>query len=146
MSAQEQGQPQQQDPQGILEPDSGPMDPAADHDQTSSDMGSMGSDPGRSDQQEDRSTSNQPLLSADDGQGFKDRWDEIQVRFVDEPQASVKDADALVTELMQRLADTFAQERGRLEAQWERGEEASTEDLRTALQQYRSFFRRLLVA
>ena len=89
---------------------------------------------------------NQPLLSADDGRGFKDRWEQIQVRFVDEPKASVKDADALVSELMQRLADTFAQERGRLEAQWERGEEASTEDLRTALQQYRSFFRRLLVA
>ena len=45
------------------------------------------------------------------------RWEEIQVRFVDEPQASVKDADALVQELMQRLADTFAQERGRLEHQ-----------------------------
>jgi hypothetical protein len=47
---------------------------------------------------------------------------------------------------MQRLADNFAQERSRLDQQWERGEEASTEDLRTALQQYRSFFRRLLVA
>ena len=69
-----------------------------------------------------------------------------QVRFVDEPQASVKDADALVQELMQRLADNFADERGRLEHQWEQGQEASTEDLRTALQQYRSFFRRLLVA
>ncbi len=38
------------------------------------------------------------------------------------------------------------QERSRLEDQWERGEQASTEDLRMALQQYRSFFRRLLVA
>ena len=89
---------------------------------------------------------NQPLLAADDGERFKERWEQIQVRFVDEPQASVKEADALVSELMQRLADTFAQERGRLEARWERGEEASTEDLRQALQQYRSFFRRLLVA
>jgi len=44
------------------------------------------------------------------------------------------------------LADNFADERGRLERQWEQGQEASTEDLRTALQQYRSFFRRLLVA
>jgi hypothetical protein len=123
MSMQEQGiQTQQQDPDGVLRPDD------------------AGTDPGSG------SATNQPLLSADDGEGFKDRWEQIQVRFVDEPQASVKEADALVTELMQRLADRFAQERGRLESQWERGEEASTEDLRTALQQYRSFFRRLLVA
>ena len=145
MSMQEQSQTQQQDPDGILRPDSGSTDPAADHDQSSTEMGTMGSDQ-QAGQQSDASTTNQPLLSAGDGEGFKARWEQIQVRFVDEPQASVQDADALVTELMQRLADTFAEERGRLEAQWERGEEASTEDLRTALQQYRSFFRRLLVA
>jgi hypothetical protein len=142
MSMQEQEQTQQ-DPDGILQPDSATTDAAAE--QSSPEMGTMGADQQR-DTQDDRSTANQPLLSADDGQGFKDRWEQIQVRFVDEPQASVKDADALVTELMQRLADSFAEERGRLEAQWERGEQASTEDLRTALQQYRSFFRRLLVA
>jgi len=117
------------------------MDPAVEHEQTSSEAAATGSNG-----QDDRSSMNQPLLSADDGEGFKHRWEEIQVGFVDEPQASVREADALVTELMQRLADTFAEERGRLEAQWERGEQASTEDLRTALQQYRSFFRRLLVA
>ena len=94
----------------------------------------------------EQASMSEPLLAAGDGEGFKQRWEEIQVRFVDEPQASVKDADALVQEVMQRLADNFAAERGRLEHQWEQGQEASTEDLRTALQQYRSFFRRLLVA
>ena len=112
---QQQDQPSQQDPQGILEDDG-------------------------------RSATNEPLLSAGDGEGFKQRWEQIQVGFVDEPQAAVKQADDLVQELMQRLADNFAQERSRLDEQWEQGEEASTEDLRTALQQYRSFFRRLLVA
>ena len=97
-------------------------------------------------QQDERSSMNEPLLSAGDGETFKQRWEQIQVTFVDEPQMSVREADALVQELMQRLADSFAQERSRLEEQWERGEQASTEDLRTALQQYRSFFRRLLVA
>ena len=97
-------------------------------------------------QQDDRASMNEPLLSAGDGETFKQRWEQIQVTFVDEPQTSVREADALVQELMQRLADSFAQERSRLEDQWERGEQASTEDLRTALQQYRSFFRRLLVA
>jgi hypothetical protein len=123
-----------------------PTDPAADHEQS----GMMGSERAQSgtsaSEQMDATNANQPLLSAADGEGFKQRWEQIQVNFVDEPQASVRDADALVSELMQRLADTFAQERSRLEEQWERGEQASTEDLRTALQQYRSFFRRLLVA
>lgn len=45
---------------------------------------------------------------------------------------------------MQRLAQTFAAERESLEAQWASGGEASTEDLRVALQRYRSFFERLL--
>jgi hypothetical protein len=83
-----------------------------------------------------------PLL-ADSG-GFQARWEEIQVRFVDEPRGAVEDADALVATVMQRLAEGFAQERERLEAQWGRGEDISTEDLRLALQRYRSFFQRLL--
>jgi hypothetical protein len=83
-----------------------------------------------------------PLLA--DSEGFQGRWEEIQVRFVDEPRGAVEDADALVATVMQRLAEGFAQERERLEAQWGRGEDISTEDLRVALQRYRSFFRRLL--
>src|SRR4051812_34831380 len=83
-----------------------------------------------------------PLLA--DSEGFQSRWEEIQVRFVDEPRGAVEDADALVATVMQRLAEGFAQEREHLEAQWGRGEDISTEDLRVALQRYRSFFQRLL--
>jgi hypothetical protein len=83
-----------------------------------------------------------PLLA--DSESFQSRWEEIQVRFVDEPRGAVEDADALVATVMQRLAEGFAQERERLEAQWGRGEDISTEDLRVALQRYRSFFQRLL--
>jgi len=68
----------------------------------------------------------------------------VQVGFVDEPQRCVQEADGLVAEVMQRLADSFARERQDLEAQWASGGEASTEDLRVALQRYRSFFNRLL--
>lgn len=85
---------------------------------------------------------NAPLLA--DADGFQARWEEIQVRFVDEPRGAVEDADALVATVMKRLAEGFAQERERLEAQWGRGEDISTEDLRVALQRYRSFFQRLL--
>jgi hypothetical protein len=45
---------------------------------------------------------------------------------------------------MKRLAEVFAEERSNLEQQWDRGDNASTEDLRIALQRYRSFFHRLL--
>ncbi len=84
------------------------------------------------------------LLPADTDATFQQRWKEIQTRFVDEPRGAVEDADSLVANLMQQLAEGFAKERERLEAQWGRGEDISTEDLRVALQRYRTFFQRLL--
>jgi hypothetical protein len=84
------------------------------------------------------------LLSEELSMTFQRRWEEVQTRFVDEPRGAVEDADGLVANLMQQLAQGFAQERERLEAQWGRGADISTEDLRVALQRYRSFFQRLL--
>ena len=86
------------------------------------------------------------LLADEDVGGFRSRWSEIQVRFVDEPRGSVQKADGLVAEMMGRLTQMFSEERTRLEGQWERGDDVSTEDLRIALQRYRSFFERLLSA
>ena len=88
----------------------------------------------------------EPLLADDHAEGFRSRWNEIQVRFVDEPRGSVQKADGLVVETMEWLAQMFSEERTRLENQWERGDDVSTEDLRIALQRYRSFFKRLLSA
>jgi hypothetical protein len=85
-----------------------------------------------------------PLLVSDETHTFRSRWDSIQTGFVDEPRHSVEQADGLVAEVMKRLAETFAQERSKLEGQWSRGDNVSTEDLRLALQRYRSFFDRLL--
>jgi hypothetical protein len=85
-----------------------------------------------------------PLLAADDAEGFRARWTDVQNGFVDAPRQAVEQADELVAEVMQHLARTFADERGRLERHWDRGDEVSTDDLRTALQRYRSFFERLL--
>jgi hypothetical protein len=66
------------------------------------------------------------------------------VGFVDEPRNAVQDADALVSATMKRLAEIFAAERQKLEGQWAKSENISTEDLRVALRRYRSFFARLL--
>jgi hypothetical protein len=87
-----------------------------------------------------------PLLPDSQGQELQSRWEAIQVRFVDDPRNAVEEADALVASTMQQLADGFASAREDLEGQWSRGEDISTEDLRVALQRYRSFFRRLLAA
>ena len=86
------------------------------------------------------------LLEADELQGVILRWKEIQAQFVDEPRSAVQDADALVADLMQRLARTFAAEQAQLESRWASGEDVSTEDLRQGLRRYRSFFERLLAA
>ena len=63
---------------------------------------------------------------------------------MDEPRSAVEQADGLVAEMMKRLAQVFADERGKLEEQWSRGDDISTEDLRQALRRYRSFMDRLL--
>jgi hypothetical protein len=87
-----------------------------------------------------------PLLSAEVAGPFLERWDALQATFVDEPHRVVEQADSLVAEVMQRIAENMAQERTSLERQWEAGDAVSTEDLRLALQHYRSFFKRLLSA
>jgi hypothetical protein len=85
-----------------------------------------------------------PLFSESEMGDFRSQWSKIQTGFVDEPRRTVEDADKLVAAVMQRLAEGFANERSGLEKQWDRGDNVSTEDLRVALQRYRSFFDRLL--
>jgi hypothetical protein len=88
----------------------------------------------------------EPLLPADQAERYKNRWEQIQASFVDQPREAVEQADGLVADLMQRLASGFSEEREQLENQWDSGDDVSTEDLRVALTRYRSFFGRLLSA
>jgi hypothetical protein len=85
-----------------------------------------------------------PLFPSSELETLRTRWKEIQTTFVDEPRRAVEQADGLVASAMKRLAEVFAEERSKLEKQWDRGDSVSTEDLRVALQRYRSFFDRLL--
>jgi hypothetical protein len=86
------------------------------------------------------------LLEGNEMQSMLAQWKDIQAEFVDEPRKAVQDADALVADLMQRLAQMFATERDQLESRWSGGGEVSTEDLRDGLRRYRFFFERLLAA
>jgi hypothetical protein len=84
------------------------------------------------------------LFPDNEAKDFRARWTEIQTGFVDEPRRAVEQADALVAEVIQRLANSFSRARSTLEGQWGRGDNVSTEDLRVTLQRYRAFFDRLL--
>jgi hypothetical protein len=85
-----------------------------------------------------------PLFESNAADKFRARWLAIQSKFVDDPKASVEEADSLVADVIDGITSNFAGRRGSLEKTWNGGGEASTEDLRQALKQYRSFFDRLL--
>ena len=93
---------------------------------------------------EQRDVEQTPVMSDDAAREYRARWQETQADFVDDPPSAVAKADALVAEVMKRVAEEFGNERNGLERQWNEGGQASTEDLRLAFQRYRSFFSRLL--
>ena len=85
-----------------------------------------------------------PLFPDDELQNFRARWSQVQTSFVDEPRHAVEQADSLVANVVKRIAEQFSAERAKLEDQWGKGDDVSTEDLRQSLKRYRSFFARLL--
>ena len=85
-----------------------------------------------------------PLFPDDELHNFRARWDQVQASFVDEPRRAVEQADGLVANVVQRIAEQFASEREKLEGQWSKGDNVNTEDLRQSLRRYRAFFDRLL--
>ncbi|MGW4289685.1 hypothetical protein ACWEIK_22445 [Streptomyces sp. NPDC004673] len=87
-----------------------------------------------------------PLIAHQEADTYRERWAKIQGTFVDDPKDAVRSADALVADVIQSLAATFADHKKDLEGQWSRGEQVETEGLRVALQQYRTFFNQLLDA
>jgi hypothetical protein len=84
------------------------------------------------------------LFPADMAEDFRSRWDAVQIGFVDDPRQAVQKADELVAQVMKSLAESFARQRGSIEADVGKNDQASTENLRMALRSYRSFFQRLL--
>ena len=91
-----------------------------------------------------QSDSGDALFAEQELSELRTRWNDVQAGFVDDPRKCVQEADGLVSSAVEQLTASFSQTRSRLEEQWSRGEEASTEDLRLALKRYRDFFERLL--
>jgi hypothetical protein len=85
-----------------------------------------------------------PLFEGDEAKKFRSRWLAIQSKFVDDPTASVKQADDLVSDVIKSVTMNFSNRRIALEQQWNGEENTSTEEMRMAIKRYRSFFDRLL--
>jgi hypothetical protein len=135
-----------------MEPSTPRTDPSADTSPTEGEPLTTGDEPSAA-RTEPPQTENEPssepstersLLADNDLSGLRSRWDDVQAAFVDNPKECVQKADTLVAEVVEQLTTGFSDARSRLEAQWARGESASTEDLRVALKRYRDFFQRLL--
>jgi len=75
---------------------------------------------------------------------LRGRWSGIQASFVDDPRKAVQEADALVSSAIEQIEGSFRDQRAQLEKQWSKGTDASTEDLRVAVQHYRALFDRIL--
>jgi hypothetical protein len=98
--------------------------------------------PGRDGDRHDRDL----LFGGDAASVFMQRWQELQGRFVDDPRGAVEAADALVAEVNEALRAEFESCKSELESQWAGDGATDTEELRTALRRYRTFFQRLLAA
>jgi len=86
----------------------------------------------------------EPLFARDNSENLRTRWQSVQGSFVDDPRKALQEADQLVVSTMKRLEEVFAEERARLESEWSKGDDVSTEDMRQSLRRYRAFFDRLL--
>ncbi|MEH1030896.1 hypothetical protein Q3V37_12590 [Micromonospora profundi] len=83
------------------------------------------------------------LLEADTAQGFRDRWRDVQLRFVDDPHAAAGEAQSLVEEAIQALSSALAAQKNKLGG-WQDAGSADTEQLRMAVRNYRDFLDRVL--
>ena len=70
------------------------------------------------------------------------RWQGIQAMFVDDPRSSVELAAGLVGDSAEALVVSVKEHQHSLLAAWQ-GDDAGTEELRTTLRQYRTFWNRL---
>ena len=86
---------------------------------------------------------NANLIEHDKAESYRTRWNELKGEFVDEPRSAVRGANELVGEVLDELEQLFRSQRDELERGLD-SDDTSTEDLRQALGNYRSFFDRLL--
>ena len=82
------------------------------------------------------------LWAADSADDLHSRWQELQLRFVDDPRGVVTEARSLVAEAVQSLTAALSDRQRDLDGL--ASSNGDTEQLRTALQRYRDFFDRVV--
>jgi hypothetical protein len=75
-------------------------------------------------------------------QSVRERWRDLQLRFIDDPQFVANEAEQVVEETVEALTASLNAFKGELDA-WRSGP-GDTEQLRTAVYRYRDFLDRLL--
>jgi hypothetical protein len=85
----------------------------------------------------DSSTPADALPSVDTGSS--QRWNQIQATFVDDPRGSVVQAATMADEAIEAFISAARERQAWLASSWQ-GPEAGTEELRTALQDYRALY------
>ncbi|MFC4072178.1 hypothetical protein [Actinoplanes subglobosus] len=80
-----------------------------------------------------------PFFPAADTQPLRDRWREVQLRFVDDPKGATGEASSLVDEAVDKLSTALREHRG----SFSKGTD-DTEALRVELRSYRDILDRLL--
>jgi len=81
--------------------------------------------------------------SESDAQGMRERWRELQLRFIDDPESVAGEAEQLVEEAVASLTASLNRAKQDL-GSWREGEGTDTEKLRAAVRTYRDFLNRVL--
>lgn len=68
------------------------------------------------------------------------RWANLQIRFVKDPQAAVAEAHSMIDEIVEARRKAFDEHRASITGRWQ-GVDADTEALRLILQDYRKVLR-----
>jgi hypothetical protein len=83
------------------------------------------------------------LMSADVAQGFRDRWRDVQLRFVDDPREAAAEAQTLAEEAVDAMVSALTNHKNEL-GSWQSAEAGDTEQLRVVVRRYRDLLDRLL--
>jgi hypothetical protein len=85
-----------------------------------------------------------PLFADSDAHSFRDRWRDVQLRFVDDPRGAADDAATLIDEAVDTLANSLRSQKDQLAGATATGSDHDTEQLRVRVRSYRDFLDRLL--
>lgn len=79
-----------------------------------------------------------------DVERYREQWRELQSGFVDEPKSAVREADSLVSQMMETFTAHLTERKRALSGQWDGDGDRDTEQLRLALRRYRALFDQML--